>query len=235
MSAWPLLWLLAQAAAPATGDPAAAPAPAPTPAPAAAPPAAPAPAEPAPAAPPPAPTPVRRPPPPPFYAPVSQTPFRLSLNYTRVLHEDGDLANPSMSTNAIGVDLAFPSNTYVRNHLGLGHQWESAGAYSARGFRIDLISLGYPIPLVSSKSGTFRLDLEPILTVMRGELMFVNGGGRLLRLESGFGLELAAAVRGWFLAAMCGIDFRYWTYSTEGSLTGFTRVVPLRIAIGHVF
>jgi hypothetical protein len=222
MSAWPLLWLLAQAAPPADGDPAAAPAAA------ASPPA-------APAAPPPAPA---RQPPPPVYGPrppAIQTPFRLSLNYTRVLHEDGELANSSMSTNAIGVDLAFPSNTYVRNHLGLGHQWESAGATSARGFRIDLISLGYPIPLVIARSGAFRLDLEPILTVVRGELMFVNGGGRLLRLESGFGLELSATVRGWFVGALCGIDFRYWIYGSDGSLTGFTRVVPLRVAIGHVF
>jgi hypothetical protein len=227
MSAWPLLWLLAQAAAPAAAEATTAPAPAAPP---------PAPAAPPPTAPPPAPA--RQPPPQPIYGPRPpplQTPFRLSLNYTRVLHEDGELANASMSTNAIGVDLAFPSNTYVRNHLGLGHQWESAGSYSARGFRIDLISLGYPISLVSPRSNSFRLDLEPILTVMRGELMFVNGGGRVLRLESGFGLELSASVRGWFLAAMCGIDFRYWTYTSGGSLTGFTRVVPLRIAIGHVF
>jgi len=167
--------------------------------------------------------------------PANQTPFRLSLNYVRVLHEDGDLANPGFSTNAVGIDLAFPSNTYVRNHLGLGHQWESAGTYSARGFRIDLISLGYPIPLVTSSQSSFRLDLEPILTIVRGELMFVNGGGRVFRMESGFSLELSAAVRRWFLAVSGGIDFRYWVYGTDGSLTGFTRVVPLRVAIGHEF
>jgi hypothetical protein len=142
---------------------------------------------------------------------VNQTPFRLSLNYVRVLHEDGDLANPGLSTNAVGIDLAFPSNTYVRNHLGVAHQWESAGPYGARGFRLDLISLGYPIPLVSSGQSSFRLDLEPILTIVRGELMFVNGGGRVFRMESGFSLELSAAVRRWFLAVSGGIDFRYWS------------------------
>ena len=117
-----------------------------------------------------------------------------------------------MTTNAIGIDLAFQSNTYVRNHLGLAHQWESARGYAARGFRIDLISLGYPIPLVTSK---VRLDLEPILNVLRGEIMFVNdGGGRLLRVESGFSLELSATVRQWFLTVQAfGIDFRYWVYS----------------------
>jgi hypothetical protein len=138
-----------------------------------------------------------------------------------------------MSTNAVGLDMAFPSNNYVRNHLGLAHQWESAGPYSARGFRIDLISLGYPIALVNS---TIRLDLEPILTVVRGELMFVSGGGRILRVESGFSLELSATIQHWFLTVQAfGIDFRYWVYTSAASLTGFSRVFPLKIAIGHEF
>jgi hypothetical protein len=172
--------------------------------------------------------------PPPRLPPSMATPFRLSLTYVHVLREDGELSTPGMATNAVGIDMAFPSNSYVRNHLGLAHQWESAGSYSARGFRIDLISLGYPIPLLDSP--TIRLDLEPILTVVRGEIMFVDGGGRLLRVESGFSLELSATVRHWFLTLQAfGIDFRYWVYTTEASLTGFTRVIPLRVAIGHEF
>jgi hypothetical protein len=189
-AAWPLLWIVAQAATPPPPRPA--------------------------------------PPPPPVV-----TPFRLSLTYVHVLREDGELANKDMSTNAVGIDMAFPSNSYVRNHLGLAHQWESAGGVSARGFRIDLISLGYPIPLVES---TVRLDLEPILTVVRGEIMFVEGGQRLLRVESGFSLELSATVRHWFLTLQAfGIDFRYWVYTSNGSFTGFSRVFPLRVAIGHEF
>jgi hypothetical protein len=229
-----LLWLLAQAApAPAGQGPA-------TAAPAAAPPPAAAPAVPAaPPAPPPPPPPQQAyagPPPRAALPPSMQTPFRLSLTYVHVLREDGPLATPGMSTNAAGIDMAFPSNTYVRNHLGLAHQWESAGGVSARGFRIDLVSLGYPIPLVSSRDASFRLDLEPILTVVRGELMFVDGGGRLLRVESGFSLEVSATVRHWFVTLQAfGIDFRYWIYSSDGSFTGFTRVIPLRVAIGHEF
>ena len=129
--------------------------------------------------------------------------------------------------------MAFPSNTYVRNHLGLANQWESAGPYSARGFRIDLISLGYPILLTNS---AMRLDLEPILTVVRGELMFVSGGGRIFRMESGFSLELSATVRHWFaMVQLFGIDFRYWVYTSDGSFTGFSRIFPLKFAIGHEF
>lgn len=160
------------------------------------------------------------------------TAFRLSLNYTRVLSEDGDLTDSSLSTNAIGIDLDFPSSTYVRNHLGLANQWESSGAYSARGFRIDLISFGYPITLVD---GAVRLDLEPILTLVRGEIMFINGGHDFLRMESGFGLDLSATYRHWFLSVEPAVDFRYWVYASTGSQTGFGRIFPFRTALGHEF
>jgi len=217
-SSWPLLWLLAQAAtapAPPASDTEVAPAataPAPAPAP---------------------PPPRSAPPPRPTLPPSMATPFRLSLTFVHVLREDGELATPNLSTNAVGIDMAFPSNTYVRNHLGLAHQWESAPGYSARGFRVDLISLGYPIPLIES---TVRLDLEPILTLVRGEVMFIDGGQRFLRLASGFSLELSATVRHWFMTVQAfGIDFRYWVYSSTASLTGFSRVFPLRVAVGHEF
>jgi len=189
------------------------------------------------APPPPPPPPVRAPAPRPAAPlPTIGTPFRLALTYTRVLREDGDagLANPDMKTNAVGIDMAFPSTNYVRNHLGLAHQWEKLGPYSSRGFRIDLISLGYPIALVSSPD--FRLDLEPILTVVRGEIMWVEGGDRFLRVESGFGLELSATIRRWFVAVQpLAVDFRYWIWGGGESVTGFARVFPLRVAVGHEF
>jgi hypothetical protein len=183
---------------------------------------------------PPAPAPPPAPPPRPASPlPPSVSPFRLSLTYVHVLREDGELVDPNTSTNAVGVDLAFPSNTYVRNHLGLAHEWQNLNGVTARGFRIDLVSLGYPIPLLSS---TVRLDLEPILTVVRGELMFVTDGPRIFRLESGFSLELSATVRHWFaMVQLFGIDFRYWVYTSDGSFTGFSRIFPLKFAIGHEF
>ena len=56
--------------------------------------------------------------------------FRLSLAYTRVLTEDGDagLASPDMKTNAVSIDMAFPSNNYVRNTSG----WGTSGSRWAR-------------------------------------------------------------------------------------------------------
>jgi hypothetical protein len=173
------------------------------------------------------------PPPPPPPPPVVMSPFRLGLTYVRVLNEDGELADNSLTTNALGIDMAFPSSSYVRNHLGLANQWEKAGAYSARGFRIDLISLGYPIQLLNSQ---VRLDLEPILTVIRGEIMFVSGANNIFRMESGFGLELSATFRRWYLSVQpLAIDFRYLVYTNDQSHTGFARLFPLRIAIGHEF
>ena len=81
-----------------------------------------------------------------------------------------------------------------------------------------------------------RLDLEPVLTVLRSELLFVSGGGRILRVESGFGLELSATFRQWFLMVQAfGIDFRYWVYTSDASVTGFARIFPLRFALGHEF
>jgi hypothetical protein len=181
------------------------------------------------AAPAPAPTPVTEP----QHLPPGVSPLRLGLTYTHVLGEDGDLTNNGLSTNALGLDWGSPSSLYGRNHIGVAYQWESQGPYSARGFRIDLISFGYPIRLVDAD---VRLELEPIVTLVRGEIMFINGGSTFLRMEAGVGLELSATLRQWFLSVQpLAIDFRYWDYSSARSQTGLGRVFPFRIAIGHEF
>jgi hypothetical protein len=192
-------------------------------------------------APPPAPPPVAQAAPPGVPPPPrAGTAFRLALTYTRVLTEDGDLTSNALSTNALGLQFVSPSSTYVRNHFAIGHQWESVGTYRARGFRIDLVSFGYPIRLVDGPD--VRLEIEPIVTPLRGEIMFVNsdGGGRFLRLESGIGVELAITYRRWFFAAQpLAIDFRYWFYGSQQfqpqSQTGLGRIFPLRLAVGHEF
>jgi hypothetical protein len=159
-------------------------------------------------------------------------PFRLSLNYTRVLSEDGALANAGFATNAVGIDMAFPSGSYVRNHFGLAHQWESAPGYSARGFRLDLISMGYPIDLLHK---AVSLDLEPVLTFVRGEILFVDGGNAVLRLDGGFGLDLSLSFRHWFVSVMPEVSFRYLVYTNDDARGGFARLFALRAALGHAF
>jgi hypothetical protein len=168
---------------------------------------------------------------PPLQPPL-QTPFRLSLGYTRVLNEDGPLAVPGVTTQAVGLEMAFPSGSYVRNHLVLGHQWESAPGYSARGFRIDLISMGYPIDLVNR---AVHVTLEPVLIVARGEILFVENGPRVLRMSSGLALDLSVAFRHWFVSVAPEIDFRYFIWDSNSRRTGFSRIIPIRLAIGHEF
>ncbi|MDB4982440.1 MAG: hypothetical protein JWM82_3192 [Myxococcales bacterium] len=159
--------------------------------------------------------------------------FRLALTYTHVLYEDGALGNDSLTTQALGLHWTFASSTYVRNHFEIGEQWESAGGYSARGLRIDLISFGYPIHLVE---GEVQFSLEPIITPVRGEIMFPSGAKTFLRMEGGVGLELLVASRGWYAGIEpVHIDFRYWVYSSAQSRTGFTQVFPLRVSVGHEF
>jgi hypothetical protein len=179
------------------------------------------------------------PPPPPAPAPPPQTapgaanPFRLALSYTYVLTQDGDLADDALTTQAIGLHWTFPSSTYVRNHFEIGEQLESAGPYSARGLRVDLISFGYPIRLVT---GELSFAIEPIVTPVRGELMFVKGDGRVLRLEAGVGLEFLLSSRGWYASVEpLHVDFRYWVYTSTQSRTGFSQIVPIRFSIGHEF
>ena len=147
---------------------------------------------------------------PPAQAPL-QTPFRLSLTFTHVLAQDQALTSPDLQMNAIGIDMAFPSGSYVRNHLGLANQWETGPGYSARGLAVDLISLGYPIELGRS---TVRFDLEPVLTVLRGEIMFPQVGPTFFRLEGGFGLDFSATFRHWFAGVEPQIAFRYLTHSS---------------------
>ncbi|MES1165674.1 MAG: hypothetical protein ABUR63_07955 [Verrucomicrobiota bacterium] len=194
----------------------------------------------------PAPAAVPPPPPPPPPPAAVSTPFRLGLAYTRVLREDGDLTDSALGTNAVGLVFVSPSSSYVRSHFVLAHQWESAGGApgtsaaggTAKGFRVDLLSFGYPIQLM--KSPQVRLDLEPIFTALRGEIMFVTGGGRFLRLESGFGLELSATFRRWFVGVQpLAIDFRYWFYGSSHfdpqSRTGLGRIFPFRATVGYEF
>jgi hypothetical protein len=176
---------------------------------------------------------VPAPPPGPPPPPPVVTPFRLGLTYTNVIAEDGQLSNPDISTNAMAIDLAFASHNYIRNRLSLGHQWESAPNYSAKGFRIDLIAVGFPIPI---DAGPVRIVIEPVLTVLRAEIMFISGGGRFARIESGVGIQLSVMYQRWFAGVEpLAIDFRYGVLTQDESRSGFGRLFPLRIMAGHEF
>jgi hypothetical protein len=159
--------------------------------------------------------------------------FRLGLSFLHVIREDGDFTAPGVQTSAAGLDFGFTSG-YTRTHLGLAHQWEGAGNTTARGFRFDLIGVGWPIPLLVTTP--LRIHLEPILTVLRLQIMFASGTPTRFRLESGFGVMLTAAYQQWFLGLQpFAIDFRYLSATSDKKDTGLTRVWPFQIVIGREF
>ena len=95
----------------------------------------------------------------------------------RVFTPDADWHEPPQADIAIAGDkIVGIASSYrienasnietidARDHLVLAYQWESAGAYSARGFRVDLISFGYPVdrPLAPvAKPDRECLELPP--------------------------------------------------------------------------
>src|SRR5215213_5168920 len=85
---------------------------------------------------------VRVPVPPPQSA---SPPFLMGFEFERTLKEDGDLAHPGQSGQAVGLRFVFREGRALRQHLAFAHHWEQEGNVSRRGFRLDLISIGFPI------------------------------------------------------------------------------------------
>jgi hypothetical protein len=162
--------------------------------------------------------------------------FRLGLVYTHLFGENGNLARPGPPANAIGVDLGFGLHPNIRYHLAIAHQWEGEGGYSARGFLLDLIALGFPIPLLQKE---VELHLEPMLRIVRGEILFPGDGSdhrTIFRIESGVAVQLTVAYRGWFLAFQpVALDFRYFAATTAEVRTGFASLFSLQVVIGYGF
>jgi hypothetical protein len=176
--------------------------------------------------------------PPPQSAPK---PFLMGIEFTRVLDEDGDLAHPGQSGQSVGLHFVFREGRALRQHLAFAHHWEQQGNTTRRGFRLDLVSIGFPIPVyVAPPPAAVHLSVEPILRVVRGEVLFVsvdNGPTRsLLRVESGFALALSAAYRNWFLLLEpLSIDFRYLLMTRDDSRSGFSRIWSLAATVGREF
>lgn len=169
--------------------------------------------------------------------PPQPKPFLMGFEFTRVLDEDGDLAYPSQTANAVGLRFVFSEGRAMRQHLAIVHHWEQQGATSRRGFRLDLLALGFPIPLAT---GPLRLAIEPVLRAVRGQVLFESENGApsrsALRLESGFALGMTAAYRSFFIILEpFSIDFRYLIMTKEDSRSGFSRIWSTAATVGHEF
>jgi hypothetical protein len=164
-------------------------------------------------------------------------PFHMAFEVMHVFNEDGDLALRGQQANAVGLHFIFPEGPAVRQHLTLAHHWENKGDVSRRGFRLDLISVGFPIPIVSRM---VKVSIEPVLRVLRGEILFASQGDGpstgLVRVQSGFGLELNAEFARWFVAVEpLSIDFRYLELTKKENRSGFSRLWSFAFMVGRAF
>jgi hypothetical protein len=163
--------------------------------------------------------------------------FQMGFEATHVLDEDGELAHAGQSASSAGLRFVFREARAIRQHITFAHHWEQDGAVSRRGFRMDLLALGFPIPVMGEE---VRIAVEPILRVLRGEVLFVseNAGPStgLFRLESGFALALNGEWRSWFASIEpLSIDLRYLTVTKAETRTGLSRVWSFAAVLGREF
>ncbi len=168
---------------------------------------------------------------------VVETPLRVGFSYSHVTGQSGDLAEKGLSSSALGLDFAFRDGRAIRKHLQIAHQWETAGPLSRKGFRLDLLDLGFPIPIVSR---AVYVQVEPILRLLRGQLLFESVAGSnsslLYRIESGFATQLVVGYDVWFATfAPLSVDFRYVVGNTDNSRSGFATVWSLQGMVGRIF
>lgn len=163
--------------------------------------------------------------------------FQMGFEAMHVLDEDGELAHPGQSASSAGLRFVFREARAIRQHVTFAHHWEQQGTVERRGFRLDLLSLGFPIPVLDGK---VRLAVEPILRVLRGEVLFESedpGPSRaLFRIQSGFALAINGEWRSWFAAIEpLSVDLRYLTVSREQSRSGLSRIWSTSLVIGKEF
>ncbi len=163
--------------------------------------------------------------------------FQMGFEAMHVLDEDGQLAHPGQSASAAGLRFVFREARAIRQHVTFAHHWEQEGNVSRRGFRLDLLALGFPIQILGEE---LRLAVEPILRVVRAEVLFVSEDSgpsqALFRLQSGFALALNAEWRSWFASVEpLSIDLRYLAATQDDSRAGLSRIWSLAFVLGREF
>jgi len=175
-------------------------------------------------------------------------PFRLGIFYTHAFGQSGNLTKfilPNGGTGAglpspaaAGIDLGIGLGAYVRYHFGVGTEWESQGNYAAKGFRFDLITLGFPI-LVWANSDV-AIHVEPLVHLARGEILFQSkpmaANTSLFRIESGIAGAVSLVAHHWFVSLEpLSIDFRVFEANSQWVHTGFSQLFWVQLTAGHEF
>jgi len=175
-------------------------------------------------------------------------PFRLGIFYAHAFGQSGDLTRfilanggngPALpSPAALGIDLGIGLGAHVRYHFGVGTEWESEGNYAAKGFRFDLITLGFPI-LVWANSDV-AIHVEPLLHVARGEILFQSqphtDDSSLFRIESGIAGAVSLVTHHWFVSLEpLSADFRVFEANSQWVHIGFSHLWWVQVTAGHEF
>jgi hypothetical protein len=167
-------------------------------------------------------------------------PFQMGFEFTQFLAEDGSLANRGNSARSIGLRFVFREGRAIRQHFAFAHHWEKSGDVTRQGFRLDLLALGFPIPVWQ---GDVRLEIEPVLRPIRGQILFedtpsdgASSSQSMLRLESGFALGVRATKGLWFMMfEPLSIDFRTIVATSSETQTGFSRIWSMAFTLGRDF
>jgi|GEM_PF-2651084 hypothetical protein len=195
------------------------------------------------------PTPAEATEPPPAAVPGAPLPFRLGIFYAHAFGQSGDLTRFILpnggnggalpSPAALGVDLGIGLGSYVRYHFGVGTEWESQNGYAAKGFRFDLITLGFPI-LVWANSDV-AIHVEPLVHVARGEILFQSSppntdNSSLFRIESGIAGAVSLVAHHWFVSLEpLSADFRVFEANNQWVHTGFSHLWWAQLTAGREF
>jgi len=175
-------------------------------------------------------------------------PFRLGIFYGHAFGQSGDLTRFILpnggnggtlpSPAVVGLDLGIGLGSYVRYHFGVGLEWESQGPYAAKGFRFDLITLGFPI-LVWANSDV-AIHVEPLVHLVRGEILFQSqpkaSDSSLFRIESGIAGAVSLVTHHWFVSLEpLSVDFRVFEANSQWVHTGFSHLWWAQLTAGREF
>jgi hypothetical protein len=175
-------------------------------------------------------------------------PFRLGVFYAHAFGQSGDLTHfigfnggvgaQLPSPAAVGLDLGIGLGSHVRYHFGVGLEWEGQTGYASKGFRFDLTTLGFPIPVWSND--TVTIHVEPLVHLIRGEILFQSQPkttqDSLFRIESGFAAAITLVTRHWFVGLEpFSLDFRVFEANNEWVHTGFSHLFWFQLTAGREF
>jgi hypothetical protein len=163
-------------------------------------------------------------------------PLRLGLDFGLVHSRGGALpyGDAGAKPRALGLRLAIGAGDVARIHFGIAHEWESEARYAAKGLRLDLVSVGFPIRLLAEP---VEIHVEPLMRMARGEILAPQGSDTtFFRIDTGLALLATVAYEKFFFGfEPVVVDFRFFGADTQEARTGFSTLWWLAFVLGREF